>query len=151
MKEEVQKRIAATQQSQIDKKKKAEKSRTDMIAETFSSEEDNESYNKSSYESKNEPNNKTANTKSDDISAKDLLKLLEPQAKKEKKEKANIYLKKDTMDKLRTLSIQKDKGITAIVEELLDIILKDVEIDEASVRKYKRMNKVRSNKSKKED
>ena len=140
------------QKSQIEKKKDAEKSRAEMLKDLILEDENTElqdelndgSQNDSQDDSENKSENKS-NTTTNDL----LASVLKIEKKKKPKEKANLYLEEDVMDKLRTLSIKTDKSITTIVEELLVEILKDTEVDEASVRRYKKKNKSKGNKSKK--
>lgn len=151
--------LKGKQTSQIAKKKEAEKTKAELIAKKILEEEEleNESSNDSSIESSKNSNDNSNNTPQIEVassedtksSATDILANISP-VKKEKKEKANLYLSKEDMDKLITLSVEKGMSMTALLEEILKQILVDVKIDENAVKKYKKKNKVKSSKSKKE-
>lgn len=152
--------------SQIDKQKEAKKkateeqtteeqtikkSRIESIANEIIEEEENESKNKSSNNSTDNSTdnsiNNPSNNSADNSTVEDLLSaILDSEEEKNIREKANVYLDKITMDKLRTLSEKRNKSITNIVEELLVAVLKNVEVDDEAVNNYIAKNKAKGNK-----
>ena len=64
----------------------------------------------------------------------------EVKVKTKAKEKANVYLERETMDKLKTLSSVSGKSLAAIIERCLEKELESVEIIESEVRKYNAKN-----------
>lgn len=64
----------------------------------------------------------------------------EVKVKTKAKEKANVYLERETMDKLKTLSSVSGKSLAAIIERCLEKELESVEIIESEVRKYNTKN-----------
>lgn len=59
------------------------------------------------------------------------------------KEKANVYLKKETMNKLKTLSSTSNTSLASLIELFLEKALEDVEVIEDEVRKYNKKNEKR--------
>lgn len=74
----------------------------------------------------------------------------EVKVKTKAKEKANVYLERETMDKLKTLSSVTGKSLAVIIERCLEKELENVEVIESEVRKYNAKNAKRK-KPKKED
>lgn len=74
----------------------------------------------------------------------------EVKQKRKAKEKANVYLKKETMDKLKTLSSATGESMATIIERCLEKQLEGVEVIESEVRKYNDKNAKRK-KPKEED
>lgn len=64
----------------------------------------------------------------------------EVKQKRKAKEKANVYLKKETMDKLKTLSSATGESMATIIERCLEKQLEGVEVIESEVRKYNDKN-----------
>lgn len=59
------------------------------------------------------------------------------------KEKANVYLKQETMNKLKTLSSTSNTSLASLIELFLEKALEDVEVIEDEVRKYNKKNEKR--------
>lgn len=59
------------------------------------------------------------------------------------KEKANVYLKENTMNKLKTLSSTSNTSLASLIELFLEKALEDVEVIEDEVRKYNKKNEKR--------
>lgn len=59
------------------------------------------------------------------------------------KEKANVYLKEETMNKLKTLSSTSNASLASLIELFLEKALEDVEVIEDEVRKYNKKNEKR--------
>lgn len=59
------------------------------------------------------------------------------------KEKANVYLKEETMNKLKTLSSTSNTSLASLIELFLEKALEDVEVIEDEVRKYNKKNEKR--------
>lgn len=141
--------------SQIEKRKENKediatpKANIELIANEIIEEESKE-LETTDEESKNNPNNDSQDeslNESSNNSSNLLASTLQKKKIKKPKEKANLYLDEETMNKLRTLSEKEDISITAIVEDLLVNILKDVEVDMNAVKKYKKKNKIKGNKN----
>lgn len=59
------------------------------------------------------------------------------------KEKANVYLKQETMNKLKTLSSTSNTSLASLIELFLEKALENVEVIEDEVRKYNKKNEKR--------
>ncbi len=86
--------------------------------------------------------NKKAKTENNNA----MLETLGVKTNSSKRQKANVYLNTDTMDKLKTLSSLSNKSIASLIETILINNLESVEIIPDEVKKYDESNKNRKRK-----
>lgn len=86
--------------------------------------------------------NKKAKTENNNA----MLETLGVKTNSSKRQKANVYLNTDIMDKLKTLSSLSNKSIASLIETILINNLESVEIIPDEVKKYDESNKNRKRK-----